>query len=413
MEAASSAATFFSSTTAISSSGGGVEQHDTPATTTRMTRMNNQTTIRSCCHIVLLLENSRKNNNWGPVLRCASAFGIQTVVFVGFATCCVRGSHGADQHVEIIAFPTVRQAVDFIRHEYHHQHQQQQDRRHHHHHRRDELVDDNANNSNDTENTTSTTTCSPSGTTESTRIIGLLGAVPGGYSSDGCRLRLDNDGDDDDDDYDHRDTDEMEKLSNPAWGLMQAVAEDHVLDTSTRTTMPSPTCSALSLCGRSYPVSSAARMRHMLCIETTKTVVVAISKDFRGLSCKLAEHCDAFCHVPHVAIPDRRRRLDGADCDDSTLQQPQLPPSLPLLDLPTTLSIALYHITAHLGYREGEFHGQKFQVGSRKKSSLQNDDRKIQEHRANQQKQREQLTSDAMTDNGSLFLWQDEQSDDY
>ena len=59
----------------------------------------------------LLLENSKPSNNLGPVLRCSAAYGIKTVLAVGFSKCSVEGSHGASKHVEILAFPTVDQAI--------------------------------------------------------------------------------------------------------------------------------------------------------------------------------------------------------------------------------------------------------------------------------------------------------------
>jgi tRNA G18 (ribose-2'-O)-methylase SpoU len=42
--------------------------------------------------IFLLVENPSKNNNLGPLLRCASAFGIRTIVAVGFDKCAVQGA---------------------------------------------------------------------------------------------------------------------------------------------------------------------------------------------------------------------------------------------------------------------------------------------------------------------------------
>lgn len=42
--------------------------------------------------IYLLLENPKKNNNLGPILRCASAFGITTIVAVGYEKCAVEGT---------------------------------------------------------------------------------------------------------------------------------------------------------------------------------------------------------------------------------------------------------------------------------------------------------------------------------
>jgi hypothetical protein len=65
--------------------------------------------------IFILVENPRKGNNLGPILRCANAFGTTTVVAVGFEKCSVEGSHGASKNVEIVAYPTVEQAVAFLR----------------------------------------------------------------------------------------------------------------------------------------------------------------------------------------------------------------------------------------------------------------------------------------------------------
>lgn len=41
--------------------------------------------------IYLLLENPSKSNNIGSILRCASAFGVVTIVAIGFSECAVQG----------------------------------------------------------------------------------------------------------------------------------------------------------------------------------------------------------------------------------------------------------------------------------------------------------------------------------
>ena len=41
--------------------------------------------------LFLLLENCSKGNNLGSILRCASAFGITTIVAIGFSKCSVQG----------------------------------------------------------------------------------------------------------------------------------------------------------------------------------------------------------------------------------------------------------------------------------------------------------------------------------
>lgn len=65
--------------------------------------------------IYILLENPSKSNNLGPIIRCANAFGITTIVAAGYAKCSVEGSHGASKNVDIIACPTIDQAVAFLR----------------------------------------------------------------------------------------------------------------------------------------------------------------------------------------------------------------------------------------------------------------------------------------------------------
>jgi hypothetical protein len=76
---------------------------------------NNEETITMISRAFILLENPRKSTNWGPVLRCAAAFGISQIVVVGYDKCSVQGSHGASKHVELVAFPTQAQAVKFLK----------------------------------------------------------------------------------------------------------------------------------------------------------------------------------------------------------------------------------------------------------------------------------------------------------
>lgn len=63
----------------------------------------------------LLIENPSKGNNLGPLLRCACAFGVAEVIFVGFAQCSTEGSHGSARHLSIRAFPTFEQAEKYLR----------------------------------------------------------------------------------------------------------------------------------------------------------------------------------------------------------------------------------------------------------------------------------------------------------
>ena len=42
--------------------------------------------------VFLLVENTRKGSNFGPFLRCASAFGIRTIVVVGYDRVSAEGN---------------------------------------------------------------------------------------------------------------------------------------------------------------------------------------------------------------------------------------------------------------------------------------------------------------------------------
>jgi len=65
--------------------------------------------------LYLLVENPRKSNNLGPILRCAAAYAVKQVIFVGYEKCSVEGSHGASKHLNIVAFPTFSGAVSYLR----------------------------------------------------------------------------------------------------------------------------------------------------------------------------------------------------------------------------------------------------------------------------------------------------------
>lgn len=63
----------------------------------------------------LLAQNEKRSNNVGPILRCAAAFAVEQIIFVGYSQCAVAGAHGADRHVNITSFPTLRQAVQYLK----------------------------------------------------------------------------------------------------------------------------------------------------------------------------------------------------------------------------------------------------------------------------------------------------------
>ena len=61
--------------------------------------------------ITILFENPGKGKNWGSLLRCCVAFGIEEIYVVGYDQCDVRGSHGASKHVRLVPFQTHKQAA--------------------------------------------------------------------------------------------------------------------------------------------------------------------------------------------------------------------------------------------------------------------------------------------------------------
>ena len=76
---------------------------------------NEKLEMKESTDLFLLIENPKKSNNLGPILRCAAAYAVKQVVFVGYEKCSTEGSHGAAKHLDIISFPTFQQACDYLR----------------------------------------------------------------------------------------------------------------------------------------------------------------------------------------------------------------------------------------------------------------------------------------------------------
>lgn len=68
--------------------------------------------------IFLLIENPKKSNNLGPVIRCATAFGISTIIAIGYAQCSTNGMLSDIEFLYNRLLPdfdvTGKIAVDFI-----------------------------------------------------------------------------------------------------------------------------------------------------------------------------------------------------------------------------------------------------------------------------------------------------------
>lgn len=244
--------------------------------------------------IVILLENPSKSNNLGPLLRCVSAFGVVTVLAVGYEKCSVAGSHGANKHVQMIAFPTIQQAVDFARDE-----------------------------------------CG------CLSIIGLLGALPDGY----------------------------DKLGN----VLQEVDGESIVPLADYR-HASSNQGIITLDSISFPVNERPfSIRANTCL--------VVGKEKLGLPARLAQFCSLFVHVPHSPI------------------YTETGSPVPLLDIPSTLSITLHHLTDFLGYQERDFQGHKYLLSARTRIDSTEQARRNEEKR----KTREEL--DKLTDaHGRIFV---------
>ena len=76
---------------------------------------NEKLEMKESTELFLLIENPKKSNNLGPILRCAAAYAVKQVIFVGYEKCSTEGSHGAAKHLDIISFPTFQQACNYLR----------------------------------------------------------------------------------------------------------------------------------------------------------------------------------------------------------------------------------------------------------------------------------------------------------
>ena len=249
--------------------------------------------------IALLINNPSPNTQLGPLLRCAVAGGVRRVYLVGNGKCATQGSHGSHKHLQLIGVPTTEQAVEWV----------------------GEQVEDATSRVEKEVNGSSADTQSADGTptpdttiNEKVVVIGLLGAVPDAYDTNGYPVVVD------------------EETGRAVAVLAQSE--------------PDSAASAPTTLGRSYPIY--ALPDDVLLDAHPRVCLLAINRDRRtpGLLADLAAQCHVFCHVPCVPLRDT-----------SALQRPPA-----LLDPPSCVAIALAHLAARFGYQEATFDGAKFHV---------------------------------------------------
>jgi hypothetical protein len=219
------------------------------ATITFLDESNNN--INNTPSIYLILENPRKTCNWGPVLRCAAAFAVTQVIWVGYSTCNTEGSHGAASHVSQIAFPVLSQAISYIRGESLSS---------------SSLMTNSECDNNDDDNHPKTTTS----IAQTTQILGILGHGGGGAS--------------------HQSPQSVILDSSNQTHCCVNVSE--IEPTTTTTDFPP------SYPVRQHPIFSSSH-------SSLKSLAIILSKDALGLPFALASVCDSFVHIPHVPLDDR------------------------------------------------------------------------------------------------------------
>ena len=233
----------------------------TPTTTTTTAAAtfldeNNNNINNNTPSIYLILENPRKTCNWGPVLRCAAAFAVTQVIWVGYATCNTEGSHGAASHVSQIAFPVLSQAIAYVRGELSSSSSSSTSL----------LTSSEFDTSNDNDDNHPMTTTSVSHTTQ---ILGIICRGGGGASHQSPHpVILDS--------------------SNPTHCFVN-VSE---IDPTTNTDFPP------SYPVRHHPIFSSSH-------SNIRSLAIILSKDALGLPFPLASVCDTFVHIPHVPLDDR------------------------------------------------------------------------------------------------------------
>jgi len=320
--------------------------------------------------IYILIPNPRKSNNLGPILRCAAAYSITQIILVGYAHCSTDGSHGAAKHLDIVAFPTLKQAVGYLR----------------------EV------------------------------IVGLLGEV-GVDAADGDGRCTTDDGDDDfiegeeevmeDEEKkvvkiiigrkrDERRKRRRNKRLLPDENTHDSTTVDTRSTADNRSSEEEEDASSMNPHHHSYPPSFPVHQRPFSTKKstanltttnnstiqqmtdfnhgdvdegaatasdngTTNNICFSISKQRIGLPIDQAKYCDFFLHVPRMSLfvppgDDDDSDDDGVVVDGVDEEEEEEKLDYGLLDTQTSLSIALHHYTAWAKYHERSISGYKFDL---------------------------------------------------
>jgi hypothetical protein len=287
---------------------------------------------KSCAY--LLIENPTKSNNLGPILRCAAAFAVQKVIFIGYEKCSVRGCHGSSKHVSIISFFHMEEAISYLRDE-----------------------------------------CGV------VSIIGLVGDAS--LSCDSTMNILDD-----------ANADSSADTRADVNGRGLNVQEDEEQNVIKVSPYQSFTESRSSLSPHtSYPSSYPIHTRPF---PNTGNVCFSLSKKNNGLPIALAKHCNLFAHV-ETTIPLIPNSSPKELTNNATTTTLPIDPIIiyGLLDSQTCLSIALHHFNAYAGHDERDFEGQKFNVAKNQRGRMDFDDNG-EEKRKRRLKKKKQLQEEEM-----------------
>lgn len=306
----------------------------------------------------LLIENPSKSNNLGPILRCAAAFAIHQVIFIGPTNkCSVKGSHGSSKHVHITSFLTFERAIQYLRNE-----------------------------------------C------QIAFIVGILGDTNVASSSllsqsteDLCEEEEGN--------KNGETARTLEFLDKKVPGVLNAILDTELniirpsserndcnRSNTNNTNSADTTANATTTKKQSYPIHTRPFPKHEnICFSMNK-------RSLGGLPMEQAELCDYFVHVqtaPPLPLP-------------SMSSTPPIPIH-GLLDSQTCLSIVLHHFNAFTGYEERTFEGQKFDVSVNAQKGRMAFDENGDSVRRERLEQRMQLEKEQLEQEGEIeedkLLW--------
>lgn len=324
--------------------------------------------------VYLIIENPKKSNNLGPIIRCAAAYSITQLVFVGYHKCSVEGSHGSNKYVDTTNFPTFSQAKEYVINE----------------------IGKPSNNDRDRDLVSSSSSSSEESNID---FVGIMGAFE-------CVSAV-----------------KENNIMDQTVPILQSKTEDgifmNLLQHKSQKFDESKYQVEESL--KSYPI----HLQPFYCvggnkkkihdnsnddktITNRKHICFVISKNNRGFPKENADICNYFVHVPiasHLTLEEEEE--EKTNNNPISISSPYR-----FIDTQSCLSIVLHHFTAWTNcYKKGSFISQKYVTGNnnndkgRGSSSI--DRVEQQRKRKTQERQQKHKEEETFVDNALDGSWGD------